>query len=236
MVFRLAFLYSFYVFPAWFILREFSVEAIPALLGTYFSVLILLIVFLIRLRKFINGRTDRAVNAAKSPARQKPLKIEQSFTFRDYIGLNAEVMLSYLRPYMSILVGLAFLVLFGVSLNFEFGIIKTVLAMALALYLLTMPWILFLLKIRRVYGRSKFYLENQNLTITEGEISVQAGPSSDREFEYLDDIAVTPNYLLLFIAGSNYLQIMRHKLDNDGESFILNTARGMVLAKGALGA
>jgi hypothetical protein len=236
MVFRLAFLHSFYVFPAWFILQEFSVETIPALLGAYFSVLILLIVFLIRLRKYINGRTDKAVNAAKSPARPKPLKIEQSFTFGDYIGLNAEVMLSYLRPYLSILVGLAFLVLFGVSLNSEFSFIKTGLAMAFALYLLTMPWILFLLKIRRVYGLSKFYLENQNLTITEGVISVQAGPSPDREFEHLDDIAVTPNYLLLFIAGSNYLQIMRHKLDTDGESFILNTARGMVLAKGALGA
>jgi hypothetical protein len=51
-------------------------------------------------------------------------------------------------------------------------------------------------------------------------------PSPDREFDNLDDIAVTPNYL----------QIMRHKLDNDGESFILNIARGMVLAKGAPGA
>lgn len=231
MVFRLAFLYSLYVFPVWFIIRDFSIGSIPGLLGAFFSTIIVLIVILIRIRKTINGRTERKVNTIDPSDGLNETSITQSFTFRDYLGLNAEVMFSYLRPYLSILGGLLFLAVFGISFRLEYGIVKTGLAFALALYLLTIPWMFFLVKTRRVYLRSKPYLENQVLTVTGGTISVQAGPSAERRFESLDDIAITRNYLLLFIAGSNYLQIQRQQLDNSGEANILCNARSMVLAK-----
>lgn len=231
MVFRLAFLYSFYVFPAWFIVREFSVENIPGLLGTYFSALILLLVILIRLRRFINGRSEKCIQNIRNYQKPVPVSLTQSFTFRDYLGLNAEVMFSYLRPYLSILGGIVFLLLFGASIRFGYGIVKTGLAFALSLYLLTVPWIFFLVKTRRVYGHSRPYLENQSLIISADGIIVRAGPSEERKITTLDDIAVTRNYLLLFIAGSNYLQIIRQKLDSQQEETVLGIAGSMMLAK-----
>jgi hypothetical protein len=231
MVFRLAVLYSFYVFPAWFIVREFSVAAIPALLGTYFSALIVLTVILIRIRRFVNSRTEKVVNGAPTSEKPLPISVSQSFTFRDYLGLNAEVMFSYLRPYLSIIGGFTFLVLLVTSVRFEYGIVKSGLAFALSLYLLTVPWIFFLVKTRSVYIRSRPYLENQSLSISSGEIIVRAGPSKERIITTLEDIAVTRNYLLLFVAGSNYLQILRDKLDSRQEAIVLGLAYNMVLAK-----
>lgn len=236
MVFRLAFLYSLYVFPVWFIIRDFSIESIPGLLGTFFSAIILLIVILIRVRKTINGRTEGRVNSIIPPEGPKEISVSQSFIFREYLGLNAEVMFSYLRPYLSILGGIVFLGAFGVSLRFEYDIVKTGLAFVLSLYLLTIPWIFFLVKTRRVYLRSKPFLENQIVSVTDGIIRVQAGPVTERRIESLEDIAITSNYLLLFIAGSNYLQIKRQTLNISEEDYILGIARTMVLAKLSSGA
>jgi hypothetical protein len=232
MVFRLSFLYSFLVMPCWYILRGFPRESIPDLLGVYFSVLILLTLGLIRLRVMLNSPADRrAVKAAgrhTSAESDDPLVIEQSFGLRDYAGLNAEVMFSYLRPYLSLLSGFAFLALFVVSLVQKLDTVRTALAFALTLYYLTVPWLLFLVKTRKIYLKSKPYLDKQIIEFKQDLIGVRAGSSPRADVDSLTDIAVTRSYLLLFASGSSYIQVRRDRLEESAEDRILNIAVRML--------
>jgi len=50
----------------------------------------------------------------------------------------------------------------------------------------------------------------------------------EREFRALEDIAVTPGYLLLFVAGTNYVQLKRRNLGPADERAVLAAARGLL--------
>jgi len=229
-VFRLGAVYSLNVLPAWFIFRDFTREGIPKLLGLLFSVLIVLLVGLIRLQRVLNGPTERRVDAAvaASSAADGTVRLRQSFSRSEYVRMNLEVSGSYLRPWITLLGGLVFLTLFALALTRDAGAVKSVLALLLSLYYLVIPWTTFLVRTRRAYRRNRRFLEDQEILVAPASLHVRAAEGVEREFRALEDIAVTPGYLLLFVAGTNYVQLKRRTLGPDNERAVLAAARDLL--------
>lgn len=231
-LFRLSFLHSLYVMPGWFVLRDITRESLPGFLGTLFSAFIILTVALIQLRRFLNEPGSRRVRAAAAEESIKSgsLVVEQSFSYKDYVKLQAEVMFSHLRPWMTMLTGGVFLGLFIVSLTGDDDAVKSGLALVLTLYLLAIPWVLFVLRVRQVFRSTKELMNGQSIEFKSGQIIVRVGAYPEKSVKHLSDIAVTRNYLILTVAGSNYIQVKRSSLDAKSERFVLAAAAGMVRA------
>lgn len=235
MIFRLSFIHGLYVLPGWYIFRNLNVETLPGMLGTFFSGIILLAVFQIRLRRRINGKADTMVNDAlvmysgndSKEDLDLGIEIRQSFNFKEYSAMNREVMFSYLRPWLTTLSGIAYLGLAFYSFLMGTDPIRLVLAVLLSAYFLVFPWILFYLRVNRVFRVSEDALASQVVVFNRKSIEVQAADSV-RQIKTLTDIAVTPNFLLLFFAGSNYVQIRRNACGKDEEMKILAIAGDLV--------
>ena len=228
MILRLSFIHGLYLIPGWYIVRDLSVESTPGMLAALFSAVILLAVFQIRLRKRINGRTDSLVSDAMSSAADQPeISLEQSFSFVEYRSMNIEVMFSYLRPWLTSLLGLAFLGITVYALILGTDMVRLVLSFLLTLYFLALPWLLFTMRVKRAYSRGAAAMEGQKIVFRKNGIQVNAG-ESERRITALSDIAVTPGYLLLFTAGSNYIQVRRSLCSDKQQMTILSRAAGMV--------
>jgi hypothetical protein len=232
-LFRLSFLHSLYVMPGWFVLRDFTRESLPGFLGTLFSAFIILTVVLIQLRRFLNEPVSRRVREAvkaESP-KGRSIVVEQSFSYKDYVSLQAEVMFSHLRPWMTMLTGGGFLGLFIISLTGDYDAVKRGLALVLTLYLLALPWIMFFIRVRKVFRSTKELMNGQSIEFKSGKIILRIGAYPEKTVKHLSDIAVTRNYLILTVAGTNYIQVKRSTLDENDERFVLAAAAGMVTAE-----
>ncbi|MDF1568512.1 MAG: hypothetical protein P1P77_10885, partial [Spirochaetaceae bacterium] len=117
--------------PGWFVLRDITRESLPGFLGTLFSAFIILTVVLIQLRRFLNESGSRRVREAVAVESSKggSIVVEQSFTYKEYVNLQAEVMFSHLRPWMTMLTGGVFLGLFVISLTGDYDAVKSGLAL-----------------------------------------------------------------------------------------------------------
>lgn len=235
MIFRLSFIHGLYVIPGWYIVQNFSTESISRMLGAFFSAVILLAVFQIRLRRRINGRAEREVAdallmyppAKKSAPGGAPVNITQSFSFEDYRKMNIEVMFTYLRPWLTAFSGVAFLVIVVFGFIIRLDPIRLGLSVMLALYFLALPWLMFHFRVKRAYRAGESAMTSQEISISEKEMEVRVGESV-RQITILDDIAVTGDYLFLFTAGSNYVQIRRDSCSESEQMMILARSARMV--------
>ncbi|MDT8297588.1 MAG: hypothetical protein RQ801_04755 [Spirochaetaceae bacterium] len=219
--------------PGWFVLRDITRESLPGFLGTLFSAFIILTVVLIQLRRFLNESGSRRVREAVAVESSKggSIVVEQSFTYKEYVNLQAEVMFSHLRPWMTMLTGGVFLGLFVISLTGDYDAVKSGLALVLTLYMLALPWIMFFIRVRKAFRSTKELMNGQSIEFKSGQIILRIGSYPEKKVKHLSDITVTRNYLILTVAGSNYIQVKRSTLDDKGERFVLAAAAGIVTAE-----
>jgi hypothetical protein len=164
------------------------------------------------------------------PPKGGSIVVEQSFSYKEYVSLQAEVMFSHLRPWMTMLTGGVFLGLFIASLTGDYDAVKSGLALILTLYLLALPWIMFFIRVRKAFRSTKELMNGQTIEFKPGKIILRIGAYPEKPVKHLSDIAVTRNYLILTVTGSNYIQVKRSTLDKKDERFILAASAGMVTA------
>ncbi|MDF1566573.1 MAG: hypothetical protein P1P77_00985, partial [Spirochaetaceae bacterium] len=99
------------------------------------------------------------------------------------------------------------------------------------LYMLALPWIMFFIRVRKAFRSTKELMNGQSIEFKSGQIILRIGSYPEKKVKHLSDITVTRNYLILTVAGSNYIQVKRSTLDDKGERFVLAAAAGIVTAE-----